>query len=222
MLFWLCVTQEEVAGSWLQKIHKEEGRREENQRENSQLAACQDGSLQCARLLGLKTCLQIACTSRLPSVANQLEIYAPAVLLLLYIIITSRGLNQSKHDHLRLNFGWKLRKINGQIYLFGHMKKHYHLIQSIDALGFNCVLHQPIVLVNICDLFCCCRKQWVIEQQIIWYYETSDDGAANLRWADKVKVCSGWLLLSPSRDLLTWSKSTPTWGEDSCLKHKLS
>ena len=39
-------------------------------------------SLQCALILGLKTRLQIACTSRLPSVANQLEIYAPAVLLL--------------------------------------------------------------------------------------------------------------------------------------------
>ena len=42
------------------------------------------------------------------------------------------------------------------------------------------------------------------------YYETSEDGAANLREAEKVKVCSGWLLLSPSRDLLTRSKSLST------------
>ena len=81
LLFWLDVTQEEVAGSGLQKVSQ----REENQWERlgcRELAACQDGSLQCARILGLKTRLQIACTSRLPSVANQLEIYAPAVLLL--------------------------------------------------------------------------------------------------------------------------------------------
>ena len=60
---------------WTAKGFTKRGKSMRKTAESLQLAKMEDAMCSNTRL-------QIACTSRLPSVANQLEIYAPAVLLL--------------------------------------------------------------------------------------------------------------------------------------------